>query len=70
MTANARAIRHFLKMRGNILGDYEMRLVAARILNTVQPEAPGVFYDFEVHHLSDGSPQVIQLVDEPAQNPA
>ena len=64
MTANARALRHFLKIRGNILGDYEMRLVAARILNTVKVEAPGVFYDFEVGHLPDGSPQVIQLVDQ------
>jgi len=69
MTANARAIRHFLKIRGNILGDYEMRLVAARILNIVKAEAPGVFYDFKVHHLPDGSPQVIQVVDETASTP-
>lgn len=62
MTANARAIRHFLKVRGNILGDYEMRLVASRILNIVKVEAPAVFYDFEVRHLPDGSPQVVQLV--------
>jgi thymidylate synthase (FAD) len=70
MTANARAIRHFLKIRGNILGDYEMRLVAARILNTVKAEAPGVFYDFEVRYLPDGSPQVIQLVEQAGPNPA
>jgi thymidylate synthase (FAD) len=64
MTANARAIRHFLKLRGNILGDYEMRLVAARIFNIVNAEAPAVFFDFELRHLEDGSPQVIQLVDQ------
>ena len=69
MTANARAIRHFLKIRGNILGDYEMRLVAARILDAVKAEAPGVFFDFEVRHLPDGSPQVIQLVDQAATDP-
>ena len=69
MTANARAIRHFLKIRGSILGDCEMRLVAAQILNTVQAEAPGVFFDFEVRHLPDGSPQVIQIADHTAQNP-
>lgn len=66
MTANARAIRHFLKVRGNILGDYEMRLVAARIFSTVKAEAPGVFYDFEVRKLPDGSPQVVQLGHEAA----
>jgi thymidylate synthase (FAD) len=60
MTANARTLRHFLKVRGNIVGDYEMRLVAAEILEIMKTEAPSAFFDFEVGYLADGSPRVLQ----------
>ena len=46
-TANARAIRHFLEVRGGVPGDLEMRLVASELLSLVNKEAPSVFADFE-----------------------
>jgi thymidylate synthase (FAD) len=58
MTVNARALRHFFKVRGSIPGDIEMRLVAAALLGIVKREAPGIFCDFRIDQLSDGSPIV------------
>lgn len=61
VTANARAIRHFLKQRGGIEGDPEMRLVAAALLEKLRPEAPALFADFVVLHSSDGMPLVKEV---------
>jgi thymidylate synthase (FAD) len=58
MTANARALRHFFGVRGSIPGDIEMRLVAAELLRIVKREAPGMFFDFRIEGLADGSPIV------------
>lgn len=58
VTANARAIRHFLSVRGNILGDPEMRRVSALLLQVMKKEAPAIFEDFELTTLDDGSPSV------------
>lgn len=60
VTANARAIRHFLKIRGSIVGDIEMRLVSAEILRLVASDAPSLFSDFESEILEDGWPIVVQ----------
>ncbi|PWU08168.1 MAG: thymidylate synthase (FAD) [Verrucomicrobia bacterium] len=54
VTANARSWRYFLKTRGTIPGDLEMRNVAARVLEILRPEAPALFSDFEVSELTDG----------------
>ncbi len=57
MTANARALRHFLKVRGTIPGDIEMRLVSSELLKILQVEAPSLFFDFELKmRKEDGSP--------------
>jgi len=61
VTANARAIRHFLKLRGGIEGDPEMRLVSATLLETLRPEGPALFSDFIVSNLGDGLPFVSQV---------
>ncbi|MGA3070328.1 MAG: FAD-dependent thymidylate synthase [Terracidiphilus sp.] len=58
LTANARALRHFFQVRGSIPGDIEMRLVAARLFQIVEREAPAMFFDFKTEKLSDGSPIV------------
>jgi len=55
VTANARALRHFFKIRGSILGDIEMREVAAALFSQVQPEAPSLFADFTLGELRDGT---------------
>ena len=59
ITANARAVRHFLKTRGGIAGDFEMRAFAAEILDLLRPEAPSVFADFSIERPADGVPIVI-----------
>jgi len=59
VTANARAWRHFLSVRGALVGDLEMRQVSAEILRIVRKKAPALFYDFELQTLPDGTPTVI-----------
>jgi thymidylate synthase (FAD) len=59
-TANARALRHFLNVRGATLGDLEMRVVAGLILEVLRQEAPAVVADFDVDLLNDGLPLVSQ----------
>ena len=61
VTANARAIRHFLSLRGGIEGDEEMRVVSARLLQNIHDDAPALFADFRIDRLSDGSPIVRQV---------
>jgi len=58
MTANARALRYFLKTRGSIPGDEEMRRMASELLKQLQKDAPSIFSDFRINMLSDGSPIV------------
>ena len=59
ITANARALRHFLKVRGSIIGDEEMRNVASELLQYLKQDAPSVFSDFQIETLSDGSSIVV-----------
>ena len=59
VTANARALRHFFKLRGGIVGDAEMRCVSAALLDMIRPEAPALFSDFSVEDRPDGLPLVI-----------
>lgn len=61
ITANARAIRHFLAIRGGIPGDEEMRIVSALILNALNKEAPTLFSDFTIEEMPDGTPMVRQV---------
>lgn len=70
ITANARALRHFLAVRGSIQGDHEMRMVAAVFLKVFKPEAPSVFADFTTERLKDGSPVVVHHEYSPNKPPA
>src|SRR5712692_4565505 len=58
VTANARALRYFFKLRGGIPGDVEMRKVATELLKIVRLQAPSLFSDFKIEELSDGTPIV------------
>ncbi len=60
MSANARALRYFLKLRGTIAGDEEMRFVCAELLKIVKEEAPSLFSDFSTETLADGMPIIKQ----------
>jgi len=62
VTANARAIRHFLEMRGAIEGDHEMRMVSEKIYNIVSLDAPAVFQDFILKDAGKNSARVVKLV--------
>jgi thymidylate synthase (FAD) len=59
VTANARALRHFFRVRGSIPGDLEMREVAVAVYELVQADAPSLFDDFAMCCLSDGSPALV-----------
>jgi thymidylate synthase (FAD) len=54
VTANARALRYFLRVRGTIPGDLEMREIAAAMLTAVSADAPALFADFSIDHWPDG----------------
>jgi len=58
VTANARAIRHFLLLRGDIEGDVEMRRVSALIYEMVKKDGPSLVADFHLTHQPDGTPAV------------
>lgn len=58
MTANGRALRHFLRIRGSVEGDEEMRTLSASLLDLLRDEAPSLFADFRVEMLEDGLPVV------------
>ena len=55
VTANARALRHFIEMRASEWADVEIRKVALAILRIVQKEAPSMFGDYQVVELPDGT---------------
>jgi len=54
VTANARALRHFIELRGNEGAEAEIRRVAVQFLRLMQKEAPNLFGDYEVRTLEDG----------------
>lgn len=55
LTANARALRHFIEYRGAPDAEPEIRKVAMAILEIMQREAPNLFGDYTVESLPDGS---------------
>jgi thymidylate synthase (FAD) len=55
VTANVRAWRHFIGMRGASYADWEIRRLALIILDLLQKEAPLLFGDFVVEDLPDGT---------------
>jgi thymidylate synthase (FAD) len=61
MTANGRAIRHLLTVRGAIEGDLEMRRVAKLIYDVISIDAPSLVSDFECRTMEDGSHILIKL---------
>jgi thymidylate synthase (FAD) len=55
VTANARALRHFIELRCNEHAETEIRKVAAKVLEVMQVEAPNLFGDYEFAPLPDGT---------------
>jgi len=55
LTANARALRHFIEMRASREADEEIRALALRMLEILQRESPHLFGDYRVETLPDGT---------------
>lgn len=60
-TANARALRHFLSVRGGIEGDPEMRDVCVQLLRLLKREAPEIFQDLEIRDDDSSAASVVQI---------
>jgi thymidylate synthase (FAD) len=54
VTANARALRHFIELRGSEHAEAEIRRVAIEFLRIMQREAPNLFSDYTISKLPDG----------------
>jgi thymidylate synthase (FAD) len=54
-TGNARALRHFIELRGSEHAEVEIRKVAVEVLKIMQREAPNVFADYTLEPLADGT---------------
>ena len=55
VTVNARALRHFIELRGSEHAEPEIRQLAVALLRIAQQEAPNLFGDFSLVPLPDGS---------------
>lgn len=55
VTANARALRHFIEMRASRHAEVEIRKVAIAVLRIMQAEAPNLFGDYQLVALPDGT---------------
>jgi thymidylate synthase (FAD) len=55
VTANARALRHFIELRGSRHAETEIRKLAVAMLESMKREAPHLFSDYELTPLSDGT---------------
>jgi thymidylate synthase (FAD) len=55
VTANARALRHFIEMRASRYAEVEIRKLAVAVLRIMQTEAPNVFGDYQLVSLPDGT---------------
>ena len=55
VTANARALRHFIELRGNRHAETEIRKLAVAVLKLLQREAPNLFGDYRLVPLLDGT---------------
>lgn len=55
VTANARALRHFLEQRGSVHAEPEIRNLANVMLDVLQADSPNLFGDYKKVPLSDGT---------------
>jgi thymidylate synthase (FAD) len=55
VTANARALRHFIEMRASRHAETEIRKLAVQVLRIMQQEAPNLFGDYQLVALPDGT---------------
>jgi thymidylate synthase (FAD) len=59
VTANARALRHFLEQRGSVFAEPEIRKLANAFLDILQNDSPNLFSDYERKPLPDGTFELV-----------
>jgi thymidylate synthase (FAD) len=59
VTANARALRHFMEQRGSSFAEPEIRKLAAKILDVLQKDSPNLFGDYQKVALPDGTFELV-----------
>jgi thymidylate synthase (FAD) len=59
VTANARALRHFIELRANRHAEVEIRKLAVAVLRIMQQESPNLFGDYELIPLPDGTHEAV-----------
>jgi thymidylate synthase (FAD) len=59
VTANARALRHFLESRGAAGAEPEIRKLAGRVLDVLRTESPNLFGDYRKVPLPDGTFELV-----------
>ncbi len=59
VTANARALRHFIEMRASRHAETEIRKLAVAVLRVMQKEAPNLFADYTLEPLPDGTHEAV-----------
>jgi thymidylate synthase (FAD) len=55
VSANARALRHFIELRASRFAEVEIRKLAVKVLQIMKKEAPHIFGDYELVPLADGT---------------
>jgi thymidylate synthase (FAD) len=55
VSANARALRHFIELRGSRHAEVEIRKLAIQVLKIMKTEAPHIFGDYQLVPLPDGT---------------
>jgi thymidylate synthase (FAD) len=55
VSANARALRHFIELRASRHAEVEIRKLAVRVLEVMKTEAPNLFNDYQLQPLPDGT---------------
>lgn len=59
VTANARALRHFIEMRASRHAEDEIRRLAIKVLEVMRREAPHIFGDYRLEPLPDGTAEAV-----------
>jgi len=59
VSANARALRHFIEMRASRHAEVEIRKLAVKVLEVMQAEAPNLFSDYRLELLPDGTREAV-----------
>lgn len=59
VTANARALRNFLELRGSRHADAEMARLSVRLLGILQAESPNIFGEYRLVDIGNGRQEII-----------